>query len=53
VRKLAALAGVSPAYLSRIERGRRRLSDDVAERLRAALDGTSAKRYAERVRHAD
>lgn len=37
VRRLAALAGLSPAYLSRIERGERGLSADVADRLEAAL----------------
>lgn len=34
------LAGVSPAYLSRLERGRRRLTADVADRLEAVLDAT-------------
>lgn len=38
VRRFAALAGVSLAYLLRIERGRRRLSVDVADRLEAALE---------------
>lgn len=38
MRRLAALSGVSPAYLSRLERGRRRLTADVADRLEAALE---------------
>lgn len=37
LRTLAALAGLSPAYLSRIERGQRGLSAEVAGRLEAAL----------------
>jgi transcriptional regulator with XRE-family HTH domain len=37
LRTLAALAGLSPACLSRIERGQRGLSAEVAERLEAAL----------------
>lgn len=37
VRRMAALAGLSPAYLSRIERGQRGPSADVAARLEAAL----------------
>jgi transcriptional regulator with XRE-family HTH domain len=42
VRRLAALAGLSPAHLSRIERGQRGLSDDVADRLNAALEEAPA-----------
>jgi transcriptional regulator with XRE-family HTH domain len=38
VRRLAALADLSPAYLSRIERGQRGLSGDVADLLEAALE---------------
>jgi len=37
LRRLAALAGVSPAYLSRLEHGTRRPTVDVADRLSAAL----------------
>ena len=38
VRRLAALANMSPAYLSRLERGQRRLRDDVGDRLEAVLE---------------
>jgi transcriptional regulator with XRE-family HTH domain len=37
LRTLAALVGISPAYLSRIERGQRGLSAEVSSRLEAAL----------------
>lgn len=38
LRRLAALAGLSPAYLSRLERGQRGLSDAAADRLETALE---------------
>jgi transcriptional regulator with XRE-family HTH domain len=38
VRQLAAQVSMSPTYLSRIERGERSLSADIADRLEAALE---------------
>ncbi len=41
-RELAELAGITPAYLSMLEHGKRRISEKLEERLQAALEEARA-----------